>query len=49
LGYPILGDALYAPPDVQAMASRLLLHAGSLGFVHPLTGERLAFESPVPF
>jgi tRNA pseudouridine32 synthase/23S rRNA pseudouridine746 synthase len=49
LGHPILGDALYAPPDVQAMASRLLLHAGSLGFVHPLTGERLAFESPVPF
>ncbi|MGA9165067.1 MAG: pseudouridine synthase [Thiobacillus sp.] len=49
LGHPILGDALYAPPDAQAMASRLLLHAGSLGFVHPLTGERLAFESPVPF
>ena len=49
LGHPILGDALYAPPDVQALASRLLLHAGSLGFVHPLTGERLAFESPVPF
>jgi tRNA pseudouridine32 synthase/23S rRNA pseudouridine746 synthase len=49
LGYPILGDALYAPPAVQAMASRLLLHAGSLGFTHPLTGEYLAFECPVPF
>jgi tRNA pseudouridine32 synthase/23S rRNA pseudouridine746 synthase len=49
LGHPILGDALYAPPEVQALASRLLLHARSLGFVHPLTGERLAFESPVPF
>jgi tRNA pseudouridine32 synthase/23S rRNA pseudouridine746 synthase len=49
LGYPILGDALYAPPAVQALASRLLLHAGSLGFTHPLTGEYLAFECPVPF
>jgi tRNA pseudouridine32 synthase/23S rRNA pseudouridine746 synthase len=49
LGHPILGDALYAPPEVQALANRLLLHAGSLGFVHPLTGERLTFECPVPF
>lgn len=49
LGHPILGDALYAPPDVQARANRLLLHAGSLGFVHPVTGERLLFDCPVPF
>ena len=27
LGHPILGDALYAPPEVQARAPRLLLHA----------------------
>jgi tRNA pseudouridine32 synthase/23S rRNA pseudouridine746 synthase len=49
LGHPILGDALYAPPDVQALAGRLLLHACSLRFVHPLTGEALAFESAAPF
>jgi tRNA pseudouridine32 synthase/23S rRNA pseudouridine746 synthase len=49
LGHPILGDALYAPPAVQALSGRLLLHAWSLGFVHPLTGEALAFESPAPF
>jgi len=49
LGHPILGDALYAPPDIQARAGRLLLHACSLHFVHPLTGETLAFESPAPF
>lgn len=49
LGYPILGDALYAPPDVQALSARLLLHAWSLRFVHPLTGEALAFESAAPF
>lgn len=49
LGHPILGDTLYAPPAIQAMAGRLLLHAASLGFVHPLTGETLVFESPAPF
>ena len=49
LGHPILGDALYAPPDVQALSARLLLHAWSLRFVHPLTGEALAFESAAPF
>ena len=49
LGHPILGDALYAPPDVQAQAGRLLLHACALRFDHPLTGETLVFESPAPF
>jgi tRNA pseudouridine32 synthase/23S rRNA pseudouridine746 synthase len=49
LGHPILGDALYAPPEVQARSARLLLHAWSLGFVHPLTGEALVFECPAPF
>ena len=49
LGHPILGDALYAPTDVQALANRLLLHAGSLRFVHPVTGEAQAFERLAPF
>jgi tRNA pseudouridine32 synthase/23S rRNA pseudouridine746 synthase len=49
LGHPILGDALYAPPEVQALAARLLLHAWSLRFVHPVTGEELVFESAAPF
>jgi len=49
LGHPILGDALYAPPQVQALSGRLLLHAWSLGFMHPLSGQRLAFECPPPF
>jgi tRNA pseudouridine32 synthase/23S rRNA pseudouridine746 synthase len=49
LGHPILGDALYAPPQVQALSGRLLLHAWSLDFVHPLSGERLAFECQPPF
>lgn len=49
LGHPILGDALYAPPDVQALAGRLQLHAWSLRFTHPLTGEEMAFECAAPF
>lgn len=49
LGHPILGDALYAPPDVQALSGRLLLHAWSLGLAHPLSGEALVFERPAPF
>lgn len=49
LGYPILGDTLYAPPEVQALSGRLLLHACLLGFDHPVTGEGLAFESLAPF
>jgi tRNA pseudouridine32 synthase/23S rRNA pseudouridine746 synthase len=48
-GHPILGDALYAPPAVQALAGRLLLHACSLRFAHPVTAEALAFECPAPF
>jgi tRNA pseudouridine32 synthase/23S rRNA pseudouridine746 synthase len=49
LGHPILGDALYAPPDVQALSARLLLHAGSLRFAHPVTGEAMVFECRAPF
>ena len=49
IGHPILGDALYAPAEVQALAPRLLLHASALQLAHPATGEPLAFASPAPF
>jgi tRNA pseudouridine32 synthase / 23S rRNA pseudouridine746 synthase len=49
LGHPILGDTLYAPPEVQAQSPRLLLHATELRFTHPATGEELAFSSACPF
>lgn len=49
LGHAILGDRLYADESAQAKSSRLLLHATSLAFVHPLTGEPLAVSSEVPF
>jgi tRNA pseudouridine32 synthase/23S rRNA pseudouridine746 synthase len=49
LGHPILGDRLYAPPEVQARSPRLLLHACRLGLVHPVSGEQMQPESPPPF
>jgi tRNA pseudouridine32 synthase/23S rRNA pseudouridine746 synthase len=49
LGHPILGDALYAPPEVQARADRLLLHSSALRFAHPVSGTPMAFESAAPF
>ncbi|HWH82782.1 MAG TPA: pseudouridine synthase, partial [Burkholderiaceae bacterium] len=49
LGHPIVGDALYAPPDARAGADRLLLHATHLRFAHPVSGTSVAIESAVPF
>jgi tRNA pseudouridine32 synthase/23S rRNA pseudouridine746 synthase len=49
IGHPILGDALYAPPKVQALSPRLLLHASQLRLAHPVTAEPLNFHSPAPF
>jgi tRNA pseudouridine32 synthase/23S rRNA pseudouridine746 synthase len=49
LGYPILGDNLYAPDDALAASDRLCLHAQMLRFRHPSSGAMLQFESPVPF
>ncbi|WP_411878761.1 RluA family pseudouridine synthase [Polaromonas sp. YR568] len=49
LGHPILGDALYAPAEVQAKSPRLLLHAAALQFKHPASGEPLSFESSPDF
>jgi tRNA pseudouridine32 synthase/23S rRNA pseudouridine746 synthase len=49
LGHPILGDALYAPAEVQAKAPRLLLHAASLRFKHPASGLPMSFESAPAF
>lgn len=49
LGHPIAGDSLYAPLEVHALAPRLLLHACSLSFRHPLSGEALQFQCPADF
>lgn len=49
IGHPIAGDPLYADPGQQALAPRLMLHACSLEIPHPVSGERLRFDSPCPF
>ncbi len=43
--HPVLGDALYGHKG-QPPAPRLMLHAWSLAFIHPITGERMAFTAP---
>lgn len=49
LGHPILGDALYAPPQVAARADRLLLHATQISLCHPLSQQPIQVHSPAPF
>ena len=57
-GHPLLGDALYGGARRRRLDERMLamlahcprqaLHAAALGFVHPVNGAELAFESPLP-
>ena len=49
MGHAILGDRLYASERVLSKANRLLLHACTLAFRHPLTHESLHFTSDDPF
>jgi tRNA pseudouridine32 synthase / 23S rRNA pseudouridine746 synthase len=49
LGHPILGDALYAPADVKTKATRLLLHACTLRFLHPASHKEMVFENAPNF
>jgi 23S rRNA pseudouridine1911/1915/1917 synthase len=59
IGLPVLGDSRYGReepgPKVARATSRArvrprrqMLHAGRLAFVHPLTGAKIAVESPLP-
>lgn len=49
LGFPIVGDKLYAPEMALQYASRLHLHAAELSFYHPRTNDWLTFNDPAPF
>ena len=49
IGHAILGDDLYGTREECGTASRLCLHATTLSFTHPQSGERRTFESPAPF
>lgn len=49
LGHIILGDGLYATPEIKQKAPRLLLHAQDLFFPHPITGEDVSLHCAAEF
>ena len=60
IGHPLIGDPAYGTRAGRGVArsrpigveiagfARQALHARSLGFTHPATGERLQFDSALP-
>jgi 23S rRNA pseudouridine1911/1915/1917 synthase len=52
-GHPLVGETVYvrdylARGGVPVPSPRLLLHAATLGFEHPVTGQRVYVEAPLP-
>ncbi len=47
LGFPILGDPIYARPDVRAPEAPLMLHASRLAITLP-SGKRVELRAPLP-
>jgi len=52
IGHPLLGDELYGElfgyGALPAEMPRQALHAAHLGFVHPVSGEKLSLNAPLP-
>ena len=55
IGHALLGDPVYgrAPSRLRPILGQLhfvrqALHAAVLGFIHPVTGDKLRFESALP-
>lgn len=48
LGHPVAGDPLYGPKAVIEQLHGQCLHAGTIGFIHPRTGEYMEFNAPLP-
>ncbi len=46
--HPLLGDTVYGPRRTAYGAQSQMLHAGTLGFVHPVTGRYMEFYSRPP-
>lgn len=49
IGHAILGDRFYGDEKIQAKSKRLCLHAYHLEFNHPLSKEKLSFETKADF
>ena len=49
-GHPVLGDKLYGgcPAKMPYPAKRQMLHAWRLAFRHPVTGDSMKIEAPLP-
>ena len=48
INHPLLGDDIYSNRDRNFPSVRLCLHALSLSFAHPVSGERMTFYAPMP-
>ena len=55
IGHALVGDPLYGRPNSQVREvlkrlnfHRQALHAATLGFIHPVTGDQLRFTSDLP-
>ncbi len=50
LGYPLAGDPVYRKKGRkdEIQFPRIMLHAANLGFTHPLSGDALTFQAPIP-
>ena len=51
IGHPVAGDTVYGSPKQPKHCEALngqCLHAKCIGFIHPITGEELYFESELP-
>ena len=46
--HPLVGDMTYGPRKQHVNVEGQLLHAGVLGFVHPVTGDYMEFSCPKP-
>ena len=48
LGHSIVGDKVYGVKKERFNLNGQLLHARTIGFVHPKTGEMMEFSAPLP-
>lgn len=48
LGHPVVGDTVYGYKKQKFNLNGQLLHAWRLKLIHPVTGEEMSFEAPLP-
>ncbi len=48
IGHPVLGDPVYGYRHQRFSLEGQLLHAVRLSFVHPISGQPMSFEAPLP-